>query len=90
MINIRPVSDLRNKFVELENVIKESNSPIFLTKNGHGSMVLMSVEKYEELTNHVEKYLDEAEVFANSTTTRYSGEEVFSRVRERINAREEL
>ncbi len=37
MINIRPVSDLRNKFNELEKEINNTNAPIFLTKNGHGS-----------------------------------------------------
>ena len=33
MINIRPVSDLRNKFPELEKTVMESNEPVFLTKN---------------------------------------------------------
>ena len=40
MIHIRPVSDLRNKFTEIENVVKEG-SPVYLTKNGYGSMVVM-------------------------------------------------
>lgn len=33
MINIRPVSDLRNKFSEIEEEVVQSNSPVFLTKN---------------------------------------------------------
>ena len=49
MIHIRPVSDLRNKFTEIENVVKEG-SPVYLTKNGYGSMVVMSLEEYEALS----------------------------------------
>ena len=33
MIDIRPASDLRNKFTEIENVVKEGE-PVYLTKNG--------------------------------------------------------
>ena len=44
MINIRPVSDLRNKFPEIEETVIGSNTPVFLTKNGYGTMVLMSIE----------------------------------------------
>ena len=45
MIHIRPVSDLRNKFPEIEEIVLNDNVPVFLTKNGHGSMVVLSVEQ---------------------------------------------
>ena len=32
MINIRPVSDLRNKFSEIEEEVTTTNSPIFFNK----------------------------------------------------------
>lgn len=38
-MNIRPVSDLRNKFPEVEAEVVESGQPVFLTKNGYGTMV---------------------------------------------------
>ena len=41
MINIRPVSDLRNKFTEIEESVKRGQ-PVYLTKNGYGSMVVLS------------------------------------------------
>ncbi|NLB79781.1 MAG: type II toxin-antitoxin system prevent-host-death family antitoxin [Clostridiaceae bacterium] len=85
MIQIRPVSDLRNKFPEIEDIVKEGQ-PVFLTKNGYGSMVVLSLEKYAELTDDVELKLDEADEQAESTDIRYSHDEVFSRVRARINA----
>lgn len=46
MTNIRPVSDLRNHFAELSQEVHESGEPVFLTKNGRGDMVLLSVETY--------------------------------------------
>ena len=59
MLNIRPVSDLRNRFSEVEEDVLSKGEPVFLTKNGYGSMVLLSLEQYEELTNDVELALDE-------------------------------
>ena len=60
MIDIRPVSDLRNKFSEIEAAVAGGN-PVFLTKNGYGSMVVLSLEAYEHLTETVECKLDEAD-----------------------------
>ena len=85
MINIRPVSDLRNKFPEIEDVVVNSNAPVFLTKNGYGTMVLMSLEQYSALTDDTEKKLDGADSLAASSTTRLSKSEVFGSVRRRIN-----
>ena len=43
MMHIRPVSDLRNKYPEIEETVLKSGEPVFLTKNGYGSMVLLSL-----------------------------------------------
>lgn len=85
MINIRPVSDLRNKFPEIEELVIESSEPVFLTKNGYGSMVLLSIEQYAAFTDNLELKLDEADKAAHLSGARYTGEEVFTRVRKRIN-----
>ena len=81
MINIRPVSDLRNKFPEIEETVLKTNSPVFLTKNGYGTMVLMSVEQYSALTDDIERKLDEADAAAAKSDVRYSASEVFDRAR---------
>jgi len=86
MINIRPVSDLRNKFGEIESMVKEGET-VYLTKNGYGSMVVLSLEQYSALTDEIELKLDEADRAAALDSTRYSQDEVFSRVRSRINGR---
>ena len=90
MINIRPVSDLRNKFPEIEKIVMETGEPVYLTKNGYGSMVVMSIERYSALTDEVELKLDEADRMADSTDVRYSGDEVFKRVGGRIHGRKVL
>lgn len=87
MMNIRPVSDLRNKFPEIENIVMNSGKPVFLTKNGYGSMVVMSLEQYSLLTDDIEMKLDEADAAAEADSTRYTADEVFSRVRNRINGK---
>ncbi|MBE6135806.1 MAG: type II toxin-antitoxin system Phd/YefM family antitoxin [Erysipelotrichaceae bacterium] len=76
MLDIRPISDLRNNFTSIEEAVL-NKGPVILTKNGYGSMVVMSLKEYELLTNHIEKALDEAEKQAKSTTKRLSHEEVF-------------
>ncbi len=50
MIQIRPVSDLRNKFPEIETLVSEGK-PIYLTKNGYGCMVVLSVDQYAKLVD---------------------------------------
>ena len=89
MLDIRPVSDLRNKFSEIEETVK-SGQPVYLTKNGYGSMVVLSLEQYAALTDEVELRLDEADRAAAADSVRYTEEEVFVRVRSRLHEQEAL
>ena len=90
MINIRPVSDLRNKFPEIEETVIGSNAPVFLTKNGYGVMVLMSIEQYSVLTDDVERKLDEADALAANSSIRLSKSDVFDKVKSRIDEQSNL
>ncbi len=85
MIQIKPVSDLRNKFTEIEKIVS-AGDPVFLTKNGHGTMVVLSLEDYSRLTGNIEKELISAEAAAESDPTRYSRDEMYTMLKERINA----
>ena len=87
MINIRPVSDLRNKFPEIEDIVLKSGEPVYLTKNGYGSMVVLSIEQYSALTDDIEMKLDEADRMAESTEERLSHEDVFQRIRSSIHGK---
>ena len=84
MITIRPVSDLRNKFTDIESTVN-TGEPVFLTKNGYGSMVVMSIDTYSRMTRNVEQALDEADSYAEATSVRMTHEEVFGKLRRRIN-----
>jgi len=44
---IKPASALRNDYVEISRLARESKQPVFLTKNGTGDMVLLSMEEYD-------------------------------------------
>ena len=84
MIQIRPVSDLRNRFTEIESTVK-SGEPVYLIKNGYGSMVVLSIEAYSQLTESVEDALDVADKTASETKVRYTHNEMFSKLREAVN-----
>ena len=86
MINIRPVSDLRNNFTEIESIVKQGD-PVYLTKNGYWPMVVMDLQQYAALTDDIELKLDEADKAAEADDERYTVEEVFDRARERVNGR---
>jgi len=80
MKRIRPVSDLRNNFAEISRAVHETGEPVFLTKNGYGDMVVMSIEAYEarQFESEIFHKLKEAQIEAKSTDIRYSHEEVLS------------
>ena len=63
-MQILPIKDLRdtNKISDLCN---ESNEPIFITKNGYGDMVVMSIKTYEEKLERIEMYEAILEGLAN-------------------------
>ena len=84
MITIKPVSDLRNKFTDIEKAVNEGN-PVFLTKNGYGTMVVMSIDTYSRMSKNVEQALDEADIYAANTSKRLSHQEVFDKLRNQIN-----
>lgn len=95
MINIRPVSDLRNKYPEIEKTVLKDNEEVYLTKNGYGTMVIMSIQKYERLmteaeyNQYIENALDEAEEEAENPNTKYyTADEVFDEMRRMIDEQE--
>ena len=63
MSNIRPISDLRNNANEISEFCHREREPVFITKNGVGDMVVMSIEVYEQQQAIIELYnkLSEAE-----------------------------
>lgn len=62
MPRIIPIRDLK-KTSELSELCRETNEPVFITKNGYGEMVIMSMDTYENtmLMNDIYRKVDEAE-----------------------------
>jgi prevent-host-death family protein len=47
MPKIIPIRELKNT-ASISKYVEETNEPVFITKNGYGSMVIMSIEVYEK------------------------------------------
>ena len=47
MPQIRPITDLRNT-TEISELCHAKNEPLFITKNGYGDLMVMSIEAYGE------------------------------------------
>ena len=53
---IKPISDLRNKSNEISNFVHENSEPVYITKNGAGDMVVMSIAHYNQLQKRLELF----------------------------------
>ena len=76
MPSIRPISDLRNNANDISEFCHTSREPVFITRNGVGDMVVMSVETYERqlaLINLYTKLAEAEEEIANGA----EGEDFF-------------
>ena len=83
---IRPVSDLRNNFADISKTVHETQRPVFLTKNGFGDMVVLSMEAYENLQLESEIYFKLAEAERpESENKHYSLNEAKERVKRSLN-----
>ncbi len=62
MPQIRPITDLRNT-TEISELCHAKREPLFITKNGYGDLVVMSIETYEEMmeTARTDAAISEAE-----------------------------
>lgn len=82
MPQIRPITDLRNTN-EISELCHRHNEPIFITKNGYGDLVVMSMDTYERQLALVDVYkkLTEAEAQIEKRLPMLEGEEVFKNLR---------
>lgn len=63
MENIRPSAELRNKYNEISHLCKETREPVYITVNGHGDTVILSLEQFNQIQAELEllKMLSESE-----------------------------
>lgn len=56
MPDIRPISDLRNSANDISDFCRQTGEPVFITRNGKGDMVVVSMEEYERQQSLIELY----------------------------------
>ena len=85
IVEIRPSSDLRNKYNEISQFCHESGKPVYITKNGRGDLAVMSIATYEKLTEKFELYnlLEEGLEAANNNKVK-SFDDVVSKLKEEL------
>jgi prevent-host-death family protein len=83
---IRPISDLRNRSLEISEICHTEEQPIFITRNGKGDMVVMSQAHYERLQSLIELYqkLGEAEVLDAKGETGISHADLMNKLKDKI------
>jgi len=81
---IRPITDLRNT-TEISEACHRQNEPIFITKNGYGDLVIMSIDTYERQMALLDVYkkLSEAEEQISLGIPLLNGDEVLEKLRKK-------
>ena len=73
-MQIKSSTTLRNNYGNISSLAHQTQEPIFITKNGEGDLVVMSVEAYEER----DKVLKHREAVLEAELSRLSGEPTFT------------
>lgn len=81
---IRPIAELRNTS-KIAEICHNQPEPVFITKNGYGHLVIMSMETYERKLAMADVYqkLSEAEKQMADGLPLLEGDQVFQRLRAR-------
>jgi prevent-host-death family protein len=84
---IKPISDLRNKSNEISKLANDSNEPIYITKNGEGDLVVMSMNHYSKMQLKIDllSKLSIAQKQKSAGDTGKSLKKVMSKIRTMIN-----
>ena len=83
-MEIRSSTSLRNQYNEISDYCKETGEPVYLTKNGDGDLVVMSIEAYEREKKQlaIREKIFEVEVARAHGAKDYSLEELDAKMKE--------
>jgi PHD/YefM family antitoxin component YafN of YafNO toxin-antitoxin module len=86
---IKPISSLRNQTRNIATLCHEQDEPVYLTTNGEGDLVVMSIEHYERLKARVELFgklaVAQAQVAAGEKGLTHS--QVIKKLRQRLHGK---
>ncbi|MEY8388718.1 type II toxin-antitoxin system Phd/YefM family antitoxin [Oscillospiraceae bacterium 38-13] len=89
MPSIRPISDLRNNANEISDFCRQTREPVYITRNGTGDMVVVSIEEYERQQALIDLY-GKLAVAEQEITSGAEGEDfqtVARQMRERVHGK---
>lgn len=88
MPKILPISDLRNNFNEISETCHKEAEPVYITKNGKGDLVVMSLAYFEQIQAKLDLYdkLAVAEVERANGAPGVSHEDFMKTLRSKYNA----
>ncbi|HOE17893.1 MAG TPA: type II toxin-antitoxin system prevent-host-death family antitoxin [Syntrophorhabdaceae bacterium] len=86
---IKSISSLRNRTREISSLCHEQDEPVYLTTNGEGDLVVMSIKHYEKLKARVELFekLAVAQAQAADGEKGFTHAQVMSRLRKRMHGK---
>ncbi len=86
---IKSISSLRNRARDIASICHEQNEPVYLTTNGEGDLVVMSIEHYEKLQARVELFekLAVAQAQAASGEKGFTHSQVMKKLRQRLHGK---
>lgn len=73
-MQIKPSTALRNEYGTISELAHDTKEPIYITKNGEGDLVVMSIDAYEDR----EKMLNHRAAILEAEVSRLSGEPTYS------------
>ena len=79
MPEIRPIRDLRNTN-EISEICHAHKEPVFITKNGYGDLVVMSIETYDEMVKNmaIDKAISESKAELAKSQKLYDAKEALA------------
>ena len=73
-MHIKSSTSLRNNYGKISSLAHQTREPIYITKNGEGDLVVLSIEAFEER----EKTLKHREDVLEAELSRLAGEKTYS------------
>jgi len=86
---IKSISSLRNRTRDIASLCHEQDEPVYLTKNGEGDLVVMSIKHYERLKARVELFekLSAAQAQVAAGEKGFTHAQVMKKLRQRLHGK---